>query len=146
MLLLLGLGCSAADFVLGGNGASLAYLLAGNEYDVWLGNVRGNIFSQNHQILKNTSHDFWDFSFHEIGVYDLPAIIDYALNKLNGTSLTYLGYSQGTTAFFVLLSMKPDYNFKISTAHLMAPVAYMRYPNFLKILSPIKYRIVVRYL
>lgn len=139
-----GFASSAADFVIGGNGASLAYLIADNGYDVWLGNSRGNIYSQNHQVLQNTSIDFWDFSFHEIGMYDLPAIIDYALHKVNGTSLTYLGYSQGTTALFVLLSMKPEYNSKISTAHLMAPVAYMRYPSFVKNSIPIVYRIVVR--
>lgn len=77
---------------------------------------------------KTKSHEFWKFSFHEIGLYDLPAMIDYALDKDNTTSLTYCGHSQGTTVFFVLLSMRPEYNSKISTAHLMAPVAYMRFP------------------
>lgn len=102
--------------------------MADNGYDVWLGNSRGNIFSQAHKTLNKTSHEFWKFSFHEIGVYDLPAIIDYALDKGNTTSLTYCGYSQGTTVFLVLLSMRPEYNSKISTAHLMAPVAFMRFP------------------
>ncbi|KAJ6631767.1 Lipase 3, partial [Pseudolycoriella hygida] len=102
-----GLESSAADFVIGGNGASLAYLMADNGFDVWLGNARGNIFSQSHKTLSTDSHDFWKFSFHEIGVYDLPAMIDYALEKGNTTSLTYCGHSQGTTVVFVLLSMRP---------------------------------------
>ncbi|XP_037046125.1 lipase 3-like [Bradysia coprophila] len=123
-----GIESSAADYVIGGNNASLAYLLSDNGYDVWLGNARGNIFSRAHKTLSVDSHDFWKFSFHEIGMYDLPAIIDYALDKGDTTSLTYCGYSQGTTVFFVLLSMRPEYNSKISTAFLKAPVAYMRFP------------------
>lgn len=114
--------------MIGGKGASLAYLLVDNGYDVWLGNARGNIFSQAHKTLDTKSHEYWKFSFHEIGMYDLPAIIDYALAKTNVTSLTYCGYSQGTTVFFVMLSMRPEYNAKLSTAHLMAPVVFMRFP------------------
>lgn len=109
---------SAADYVIGGNGGSLAYLLANNSYDVWLGNARGNIFSQDHETLNKTSHDFWKFSFHEIGVYDVAAMIDFALNKLNKTKLSYIGYSQGTAVLFVLLSIKPEFNSKISTVYL----------------------------
>lgn len=89
-----GLESSAADYVIGGgaNGVSLPYLLSDNGYDVWMGNARGNIFSQNHQTLEKSSHDFWNFSFHEIGLYDLPAMIDYVLETVNGTSLTYIGH------------------------------------------------------
>lgn len=143
---MLGLSSSAADFVIGGTGASLPYLLADNGYDVWLGNGRGNIFSQAHTTMNTESHEFWKFSFHEIGVYDLPAIIDYALDKGNTTSLTYCGHSQGTTVFFTLLSMRPEYNSKISTAHLMAPVAYMRFPSSLvvKFILPMLDQLVVK--
>lgn len=123
----------------------MAYLLVDNGYDVWLGNARGNVFSQAHKTLSTESHEFWKFSFHEIGVYDLPAIINYALDKGNTTSLTYCGYSQGTTVFFVLLSMKPEFNSKISTAHLMAPVAYMRFPFPAgKLMAPMYNQIMVK--
>lgn len=105
----------------------MAYLLVDSGYDVWLGNARGNLFSQAHKTLDTELHDFWKFSFHEIGVYDIPAMIDYVLDQVNRTSLTYCGYSQGTTAFFVFLSMRPEYNAKIATAYLLAPVAFMRY-------------------
>lgn len=136
---------SAADFVIGGNGVSLPYLLADNGYDVWLGNARGNVFSQVHEKLNKTTHDFWKFSFHEIAVYDVAAMIDFALNKSNRTKLSYVGHSQGTTVLFVLLSMKPEYNSKISTAYLMAPVAYMRFPvSVIKPVAPMVNQIVVR--
>lgn len=131
-----GLESSAADFVIGGSGASLAYLLADNGYDVWLGNGRGNIFSQAHETLNTTSHDFWKFSFHEIGLYDVPAMLDYTLNMCNATKLTYIGHSQGGGVALILLSMKPEYNSKISTAYLMAPAAYLRFATpFMKRLS-----------
>ena len=59
---------------------SLAYILADSGFDVWLGNNRGTTYSREH--VNYTIHDkeFWDFSFHEMGVYDLPAEIDYILN------------------------------------------------------------------
>lgn len=48
------------------------YMLADNDFDVWLGNARGNTYSANHTILKPfgsriNRRKFWDFSWHEIG-------------------------------------------------------------------------------
>ena len=48
-------------------------------YDVWLGNVRGNIYSLNHTTLTPDSHQFWDFSFQEMAEIDLPAMVDKVL-------------------------------------------------------------------
>lgn len=62
-------------------------------------------------------------SWHEIGVYDIPAIIDHILNTTNQKKLNYIGHSQGTTSFFVLASMRPEYNEKLLDVHLLAPVA-----------------------
>lgn len=59
---------------------------------------------------------------HEIGVFDLP-IIDYILDSTHHKQLNYIGFSQGTTSFFVMASMRPDYNDKIFDAHLMSAVA-----------------------
>lgn len=39
--------------------------------------------------------DFWDFSWHEIGVFDIPSTIDYILDQTNQTKLSYVGHSQG---------------------------------------------------
>lgn len=57
-----------------------------------------------------------------MGTKDLPTMIDYALNYTEQKSLYYIGYSMGTTTLFVLLSMKPEYNEKISMAICLAPV------------------------
>lgn len=106
------------------------YILHNQKYDVWLGNARGNIYSRNH--TKNNPSGwrqerkkFWNFSFHEIGKYDLPASIDYILDESNYTQVNYIGHSQGTTSFFVMMSERPEYNEKVSMMIALAPVAYV---------------------
>jgi predicted alpha/beta hydrolase len=64
------------------------------------------------------------FSYHELGTQDLPVMIDYVLNYTEQETLRYIGHSMGTTALFVLLSMKPEYNAKISFAICLAPIAF----------------------
>jgi len=54
-----------------------AFVLARAGYDVWLGNARGNRFSQAHESLDSKKKAFWHFTWEEQGVYDTPAMIDY---------------------------------------------------------------------
>jgi lysosomal acid lipase/cholesteryl ester hydrolase len=65
-------------------------------------------------------------SWHEMGVYDLPAEIDYILTYTTQKNLRYVGHSMGTTMFYVLMSKKPEYNAKISHMVALAPVAFLR--------------------
>lgn len=51
-------------------------MLVERGYDVWLLNVRGNKYSCYHRTLDNLSYDYWNFSFHEMGYYDLPTSIE----------------------------------------------------------------------
>ncbi|PZC76037.1 lipase 3 [Helicoverpa armigera] len=125
VFLMHGLLGSSDDFIVAGRESALAYLLADEGYDVWLGNARGNKHSLSHTRFKPSEAEFWDFSFHEIGVFDLPAMIDYVLDETNETALTYIGHSQGTTSFFVMASEKPEYNNKIHLMIALAPVAFM---------------------
>ncbi|XP_020289869.1 lipase 3-like isoform X2 [Pseudomyrmex gracilis] len=118
------LGCST-DWIITGQNRSLAYLLSDNGYDVWLGNNRGTTNSKNHTSLSLESSDFWNFSFHEMGIYDLPAMIDYILHQTGQRQLFYIGFSQGTSQFWILTSLKPEYNRKIKLMSALAPVAYM---------------------
>ncbi|XP_055311150.1 lipase 3-like isoform X1 [Sitodiplosis mosellana] len=108
---------------------SLAYLLADEGYDVWLGNARGTEPSRRHLKLNPNGwrqKEYWSFSWHEIGVFDLPASIDYILNETKFEKLNYIGWSQGSTSFFVMASMRPEYNDKIIEANLLAPVAALK--------------------
>jgi len=86
---------------------SLAIQLLDMGFDVWLGNNRGNIYSRFNLKLSPSSDDekFWDFSFFEMGQYDLPAMIGGILSELPSyNKLTYIGYSQGTSQMFTALS------------------------------------------
>lgn len=108
-----------------------AYLLADRGYDVWLANCRGNMYSRRHRRLEpnfsfEDSVEYWNFSFHQLGVYDLPTMIDYilAVNTAYPT-IHYIGHGQGTTAFFVMASKRPQYNHKIQLMQAFAPIAYL---------------------
>lgn len=90
-----------------------------------MGNVRGSKYSMKHRTLNPQSREFWQFSFHEMGLYDLPAMIDYILILTIKPSLFFIGHNQATTALLVLLSSKPEYNAKVLHAHMMAPIAFM---------------------
>lgn len=108
------------------------YILADENYDVWLGNSRGNRYSCNHTKYhpfgsSKERRQFWSFSWHEMGYYDLPAVIDYVLFKTDKTDLQYIGHSQGTTAFFVMTSERTEYNQKIEMMHAIAPVAFLKH-------------------
>lgn len=116
---------SADDWVTAGPESGLAYILAAAGFDVWIGNARGNKYSRHHIYLSpDEDTEFWDFSWDEIGNYDLPAMIDYILYVTNKTQLAYIGHSQGTTSFFVLCSEQPEYNNKISIMIALSPVAW----------------------
>lgn len=95
-------------------------------YDCWLGNTRGNDFGLKHKTISVDSKKFWDFSFHEFGVYDLPAMFDLMLKVTNTTQGYYFGHSQGGAMFAIMTSMRPEYNKKIIQAHLMAPAIFMK--------------------
>ncbi|XP_047993750.1 lipase 3-like [Leguminivora glycinivorella] len=126
VFLMHGLLSSSADWVLMGPGSAFAYVLADQGYDVWMGNARGNYYSRNHTILNpDTVPLFWNFSWDEIGNIDLPTMITYVLRHTGKERLHYIGHSQGTTAFFVMGSLRPEYNEKIISMHALAPVAYM---------------------
>uniref|UniRef100_A0A182UBJ7 Uncharacterized protein n=1 Tax=Anopheles melas TaxID=34690 RepID=A0A182UBJ7_9DIPT len=125
VLLQHGMLSSSADYILMGPDTSLAYMLADAGYDVWMGNARGNRYSRRHRFRSNTTQTFWDFSWHEVGSIDIPNMIDYILVRTGQQSLQYVGHSQGTTAYWVMMSQHPYYNRRIKSMHALAPAAYM---------------------
>jgi lysosomal acid lipase/cholesteryl ester hydrolase len=62
-----------------------------------------------------------------MGVYDLPAAIDYVLEETSQPDLYYIGHSMGTSMFFVLTSTLPEYNAKVRLMTALAPIAYMAF-------------------
>ena len=109
-----GIISSADDWVLNSPINSPGFLLSDAGYDVWLINTRGTPYSK-HLKHKRNSKPFWDFSFGEIGLFDVPAAIDFVLQHTGHPQLTILGWSQGTTDIMVTLSLKPQYNHKVGS-------------------------------
>ncbi|CAG5053917.1 unnamed protein product [Parnassius apollo] len=121
-----GLLGSSADWVIPGPGKGLAYLLSDAGYDVWLANVRGNTYSRAHISKNPDSAAFWNFTFHDVSQHDLPAVIDYIMEKKGwDVKINYIGHSMGTTVLFALLSTKTQYNKVLRAGYALAPVAFM---------------------
>ncbi|KAH8299612.1 hypothetical protein KR044_003507 [Drosophila immigrans] len=125
IFLMHGLLCSSSDWVLSGPDNGLAFILSDAGYDIWMGNARGNTYSRRHASKSPLLQPFWNFEWHDIGIYDLPAMLDNVLYQTGEGQLQYIGHSQGTTSFFVLNSMIPRFKSRIRSAHLLAPVAWM---------------------
>ncbi|KOB64514.1 Lipase [Operophtera brumata] len=130
VLLMHGILDSADTFIIRGRRSLLA-ALASAGYDVWIGNYRGTTYSRRHKRLNpDTDNSFWDYSFHEIGAYDLPAVIDYILRENGVKQLSAIGHSQGNMIFYVLGSVRPEYNDKIKLLIALGPVCYLNLDNF----------------
>ena len=82
---------------------SLPFQLSNNNYDVWISNIRGNLFSSEH--INQSSSDpfglYWNFSFTDMADVDLPSIITYIKNTTNVNKIDYIGHSQGSMIFFL---------------------------------------------
>lgn len=63
------------------------------------------------------------YSWHESGVHDASSAIDHILRTTGQERVSLIGHSMGTTLSLVLLSMKPEYNAKVSTMLSFAPIA-----------------------
>ncbi|KAF2892044.1 hypothetical protein ILUMI_14129, partial [Ignelater luminosus] len=83
------------------------FILANKGYDVWLGNFRTTTYSNNHTHLSTSDTKFWNFSFHEFGIYDVAAEVDYVC-QFRKQKIIYIGFSIGTTAATIYSSIYPD--------------------------------------
>ncbi|CAM5129105.1 unnamed protein product [Eretmochelys imbricata] len=106
---------------------SLGFILADAGYDVWIGNSRGNTWSRRHITLSVHRKKFWAFSFDELAKYDLPAVINFIVQKTGQEQLYYVGHSQGTTIAFIAFSTMPLLAQRIKMYFALAPVVTMKY-------------------
>lgn len=132
-----GLLSSSVDWVLIGRNKSLALILHDMGYDVWLGNARGNAYSRSHLNFSTDSKAYWDFSWHEIGYYDLRAVVDTILEITQVQRLDYIGHSQGLTTFLLMTALRPEYQKYFRTIIGLSPIAFLgNLPsNYMRILA-----------
>ena len=107
ILLQHGLTSSADCWVWNDGDWNLGVRLLQKGYDVWLGNNRGNKYSEVNNQWSISQREFWDFSFQKLGKYDVPTQISQVLSVTGKSQLVYMGHSQGTSQMFAALS-EPD--------------------------------------
>ncbi|KAL1479430.1 hypothetical protein MTO96_051844 [Rhipicephalus appendiculatus] len=109
---------------------SAGYLLADRGYDVWAVNTREVAFRSYSKIISQTDKKYWQWSFDEIGRYDVAAVIDHVLSSTNSTRVSLLGFSQGVASSLVLLSTRPQYNNKVDILIGYGPVANLSHAKY----------------
>uniref|UniRef100_A0A8D8YPL2 Lipase n=2 Tax=Cacopsylla melanoneura TaxID=428564 RepID=A0A8D8YPL2_9HEMI len=104
----------------------LAIILNEEGYDVWLGCYRGSNYGRRHVNLTTANEKFWDFSFHEHGLYDAPAMIDHIYRETN-QGMAVIAHSMGNAVFMSMLALRPEYNNMVYVFVGMAPYAVARF-------------------
>lgn len=87
--------------------------------------TRGTAASMEHLSLNSSEADYWDFSFHEKGYYDLAASIDFILQTTGLEKIVLIGHSEGTSNSMALTTTRVEYNDKLSLIVMLSPIGYM---------------------
>ncbi|XP_074286262.1 triacylglycerol lipase 1-like isoform X2 [Silene latifolia] len=127
VLLQHGLFMAGDAWFLNPNEQSLGFLLADRGFDVWVANVRGTRWSHGHVSLLERSKAFWDWSWEELALHDLPAMIAY-VNQLTNSKVFLVGHSQGTIMSLAALT-QPDVVKMVEGAALLCPISYLQHVN-----------------
>jgi len=79
--------------------------LVNKGYDLWVGNNRGNKYSKGHINKEIKDYDYWNFSFDQMGLFDLPAFYKTILEEYSEKQkIIYIAHSQGTSQMFAACS------------------------------------------
>ena len=95
-------------------------------HDVYLGNSRGNEYSQSHVTLDPAvdEAEYWDFSYENLAD-DVMANLKEMYSTAGDVKGWYFGYSQGTRSMQVALAnYEEELSGYIHRAILMAPCVY----------------------
>nr|POE83693.1 triacylglycerol lipase 2 [Quercus suber] len=122
VLLQHGIFMDAATWLFNSPDKSLAFILADNGFDVWIGNNRGTKSSRGHTSLTANDPAYWEWTWAQLANDDLPAMYDYIHNQTR-QKLYYVGHSLGTLLALASFSQEKLVNLTKSAA-LLCPIAY----------------------
>uniref|UniRef100_T1JVP3 Lipase n=1 Tax=Tetranychus urticae TaxID=32264 RepID=T1JVP3_TETUR len=107
--------------------AALGFLLANLGYDVWIINVRGTSYSTNHTHLdpEGNNPEFWDYSFYEIGIYDVTATVEHIKNETGFEKIIVIAFSQGTLQMITQMSLMPWFQDNYDIVILATPGGFV---------------------
>lgn len=70
--------------------------------------------------------NWFSFSWHELGVYDLPAAIAY-ITQLKGDTLFYIGHSMAGSTISVMASERPEMMSRLRAVVTLAPATFVHH-------------------
>ncbi|CAK9187096.1 unnamed protein product [Ilex paraguariensis] len=123
VLLLHGLFMAGDAWFMDSMNQSLGFMLADHDFDVWVGNVRGTRWSHGHIFLSEKDKEFWDWSWQELALYDLAAMIHY-VNSVTNSKVFTVGHSQGTIMSLAAFT-QPEIVKMVEAASLLCPISYL---------------------
>ena len=114
---------------------NVPFILAESGYDVWIASSRATTKSKHHIKFQEKDYAYWDYTLEDIGRYDLPAFIDFILEKTGQSNLSYVCNSMGCTELLISASLSPEYfTSAINLVVALAPLSRLAYtekePNF----------------
>ena len=112
-------GIGALNTFFPGEKAS-AFKFVDEGFNVYMGNFRGTKYSLAHtnpDPSYNTSFDYWNFTFAEIGVYDVPAFVDKIYTENGGEKIYIVNSSMATTATTYALATPLEEEFFVDRVH-----------------------------
>lgn len=102
---------------------SLPLILADNGFDVWISNTRGTRFSRRHLTLDPAKPEYWNWTWDELAIHDLPTVADLVFNQ-TAQKTHYVGHSLGTLVALAAFS-DGKLSDRIKSAALLCPIAYL---------------------
>lgn len=85
-----------------------------------------------------------DFSFHEHGYYDIPAMLDYIRLNTGHKKVFYVGYSLGGTVYLAMGASRPEYNNKVRHWNSIDEV-FLKWPLIYYVFRIIKIKIYINF-
>ncbi|CAH1378797.1 hypothetical protein MTP99_002594 [Tenebrio molitor] len=118
---------------------SLAFRLADEGYDVWLGNVRGSTYSNAHEELNVNIPKYWEFNLDTIAQKDIKTQLQLVADQTGRAGdIIYIGHSMGTTLGFMHASENPGKKQGLIKGLIaLAPIVYLDGITVLELATPI---------